>query len=337
MATERPSKKKMSDIARLAGVSESTVSRALAGSKLIAKKTRDRVVAIAREQNYSINKQAQNLRLQSSKTVSVIIPVVHEPQQPVSDPFFLELLGAIADALTERNYDLLLSRVKADDWQARVSGHNYVDGLIVIGQSAIHPALDDYAKINTQPLVVWGAKLADQRYITVGADNLLGGNLATEHLIDRGRRRIVFLGDPALPEVDQRHAGYRQALAAAGIHLPEQYTVKCGFSVASGHQALEYLLNSDIEFDAIFAASDLLATIALKHLHQKHLAVPEEVSVIGFDDISLANHTMPALSTVSQNIRAGGRVLVNNLFCQMQGDDVDSQVIKPTLVVRHSS
>ena len=337
MPKDKPSKKKMSDIARLAGVSESTVSRALAGSELIAKKTRDRIVAIAKEHNYAVNRQAQNLRLQSSQTISVIIPVSHEPLQPISDPFFLELLGAIADAVTELKYDLLLSRVSAEDWQQRVASHSYVDGLIVIGQSAIHEQLNAYAQINTLPLVVWGAKQPNQHYVTVGVDNQQGGKLATEHLLAQGRKHIVFLGDPDLPEVKQRYQGYCEALASAGISLPQEYTLHCGFSAASGHLALEKLLNLNIPFDGVFASSDLLASIALKHLFERNIQVPRDVAMVGFDDISLASHLMPALTTVSQHIQQGGKALVHNLFAQIRGEGASSQVLDASLVVRGSS
>lgn len=332
-----PAKKKMSDIARLAGVSESTVSRALSNSPLINVETRERIQALAKEHNYTINKQAQNLRLQSSRTVSVVIPIDHDPRQHVSDPFFMELLGAIADALTEADYDLLLSRVHTKDWRNRVASHSYVDGLVVIGQSNLHSDINDFAEHNELPMVVWGAQLDDQKYISVGTDNRLGGRLATEHLLACGRKKIVFLGDPALPEVALRYAGFCAALAAANLPLDANRVRPCSFTQESAEAAMTELLNSGVEFDSIFAASDVLASVAIKYLAANRLAVPGQVAVVGFDDISIARHMAPALTTISQGIYQGGHALVDNLFRQMRGEPVASQVLTPQLVVRETS
>ncbi len=330
-------KKKMSDIARLAGVSESTVSRALSGSSLINAKTRERIQAIAKEHNYTINKQAQNLRLQSSRTISVIIPIDHEPRQHVSDPFFLELLGAIADALTEADYDLLLSRVHTRDWRKRVASHSYVDGLVIIGQSNVHDDINDFAEQNVLPLVVWGAKLANQKYISIGTDNFLGGKLAVEHLVSRKRKRILFLGDPNLPEVGLRHEGYRAAILSAGFAYEPDLVVPCSFSPDSAAQALETVLQGNTVFDGIFAASDVIASIAMKKLAAMGRRIPDDVAIVGFDDISIAQHMAPSLTTVSQSIYQSGKLLVDNLFQQIREEPAYSEILTPHLVVRESS
>ncbi len=326
----------MSDIAKLAGVSESTVSRALSNSPLINAETRARIQAIARDHNYSINKQAQNLRLQSSRTISVVIPIDHEPRQHVSDPFFLELLGAIADAVTERDYELLLSRVHRQDWQAKVASHNYVDGLVIIGQSDLHSDINTFAATNSLPLVVWGAQLPDQAYVSVGTDNRLGGRLAVEYLLSKGRRKILFLGDPALPEVGLRMQGYADALSAAGL-VDAQQIIPCSFTSASAEAAISAVLDQNLQFDAVFAASDVLASVTIKRLMAAGKRVPDDVSVIGFDDISIAQHMTPALTTVSQTIANGGRLLVESLFQQIKGASVSSEVMQPELVIRASA
>lgn len=336
--TRDPSKKKkMSDIARLAGVSESTVSRALADSPLINEKTRERIKAIAREHNYAINKQAQNLRLRSSRTVSVIIPIDHEPRQHVSDPFFLELIGAIADALTEADYDLLLSRVHRQDWQSKVASHSYVDGLVIIGQSDLHSQINEFARQQDIPLVVWGAKLPEQHYVSVGTDNRVGGRLAAEHLLARGCRRILYLGDIELPEVALRYEGFCEAHAKAGVPLVPELLVPCSFARESAEQAMSEVVEGPLVFDAVAAASDVLAAVAIKHLWSRGRAGDAPPLVVGFDDISMARHMAPALTTVSQNIYQAGFALVDNLFRQMRGEPAESEVLAPHLVVRSSA
>lgn len=333
----RANKTKMSDIARLAGVSESTVSRALSNSPLINLKTRERIQQLAREHHYAINRQAQNLRLQTSKTILVVIPVDHSPRQQISDPFFMELLGAIADGLMDAGFELLLSRVHKDDWQSCVASHNYATGLIIIGQSLIHDSINEFAVHNPLPCVVWGGQLPNQQYISVGCDNRAGGYLATEHLFTQGRQTIVFLGNPDIPEVGLRYEGYLEAHASAGKTADSARLVPCEFDRQNANQAVIDLINSDIDFDAIFAASDVIAQEATRQLEAHGLLVPKQVAVMGFDDVMLSRHMSPALTTVSQSIYDTGQHLVANLLRQMQGQRVHSESHPPQLVIRAST
>ena len=325
----------MADIARLAGVSSSTVSRALSGSKLVNDETRTRILELARSLKYSINIGAQNLRLKQNRTVGVVVPYDARTRQHLSDPFFLSMLGSLADALTEQGFDMLLSRVDAEtlDAAAQPFDSGRVIGVILIGQWRHHEQLNQLAARRV-PIVVWGAQLPQQLYCTIGGDNAAGGRLATEHLIGRGRRNIAFFGDTKLPEVAQRHQGYREALAAAGMAAAEHLHVAAAFLPQCGAEAVDELLRRGVPFDAVFACSDLLAMTAINALRRHGLRVPEDVAVVGYDDIELSSYFHPPLSTVRQPIRAAGQALVAALLALVDGEPAPSRQLATELVVR---
>ena len=175
----------MEDIARLAGVSTSTVSRALNQSSLVKDATRQTNRGTGAIAQISINVGARNLRLQRNRTVAVVVPYDAATRQNISDPFFVSMLGSLADALTERGYDMLLSRVDAErlDLAADLEASGRAIGVILIGQWHHHDQLNELASRQV-PIVVWGAQLPQQIYCTIGSDNIAGGVLATEHLIE---------------------------------------------------------------------------------------------------------------------------------------------------------
>ncbi|HAT31229.1 MAG TPA: LacI family transcriptional regulator [Janthinobacterium sp.] len=328
----------MADIARLAGVSTSTVSRALSGSSLVNEETRKRVLELARSLKYSINIGAQNLRLKQNRTIGVVVPYDAHTRQHLSDPFFLSMLGSLADALTEQGFEMLLSRVDAEtlDAAARPFDNGRVIGVILIGQWRHHEQLNQLAARGV-PIVVWGAQLPQQLYCTIGGDNLTGGRLAVAHLLEGGRRRIAFFGDAKLPEVEQRQAGYHAALAGRGIAPEPLLHVSASFLPQGGAEAVAELLRRGVPFDAVFASSDLLAMSAINALRQAGLRVPEDVAVVGYDDIELASYFHPPLSTVRQPVRAAGHAMVAALLALVDGAAVASRQLPTELVVRDTS
>ena len=329
------------DIAYKAGVSQSTVSRAMSGSPLVSEETRQHILQIAREMNYTVDKSASNLRKQHSATMAVLIFEDPTIDDSLINPFFLTLLGSIIKAGAKHNYDVLMSFQNADtDWHAVYQDSNKADGLLLLGYGdyvSSRPILERLQNSGTR-FVRWGDASDDTPGISIGSDNRQGGFDATTHLIERGRRRIAFLGDASehRPEFRERYHGYRDALAAAGLELDPELHVSILDSLEElGERATEQLLDSGAQFDAVFAASDLLAIGAMHALQSRGLRIPEDVAIVGFDDIAIARSTTPPLTTVHQNTKLAGEVMVDTLVALLRGDDAaHSQLLPSELVVR---
>jgi DNA-binding LacI/PurR family transcriptional regulator len=328
----------MADIARAAGVSESTVSRALADNPLVAKRTRDRIQEIAATVGYVVNPVASGLRSRQSGVIAVAIPLVHEQDQHLSDPFMMTMLALLADALSDRGYNMLLSKVPAheDGWVRKLQQPGRADGVILIGQSFEHAAINDAARAGLA-VVAWGTQLASQKYPSVGTDNRAGGELAARHVLAAGRRRVAFLGDERLPEIGHRFEGYRTALRAHGIRPAASLHVRSHFTSDEAYRAARELCRSGSAFDAIVAASDVIAINAMRAVAESGRRVPQDVSVVGFDDILLAQYAQPALTTVRQDIAAGASALVDTVIAAIRGEKPASVVLAPRLILRDSA
>lgn len=339
MPEPRKPRIQMADLARMAGVSKATVSRALADSPLINAETRQRIQQLAREHQYAVNLGARNLRLQRNQTIAVVVPYEGQTHQQLSDPFFLGMIGALADAISLRGCDMLLTRMDASELArcAELVQGGRAMGVVLIGQWHQHELLNQMAEAGL-PMVVWGADLGpDQRYPSVGGDNIAGGRLAAEHLLAQGRARIAFLGDPALPEVAQRWAGHCDALARVGLQPDPALLLPVPFDSVQAARTLAALLDGGTRIDAVQACSDLLALTAIQVLRARGLQVPVDVAVIGFDDMPVAALANPPLSTIHQPVPQAGAALVESLMALLDGDEPPHRTLPVHLVERRSS
>ncbi len=337
MSRNRQGIRSIAELAELAGVSVSTVSRALTGKGTLNPATRERIRALAAEHDFTLNVAAQNLRLGRTGAIAVVLPLGHDRGQQLSDPFFTAMLGHLAEALSEREYDLLLSRVRpeSDDWLDRFMRSGRADGVIVIGQSDQHHVLDRAGEEGVLPMVVWGARDPGGNYITVGTDNLAGGAMAARHLLARGRRKLAFFGNVAAAEFAVRHAGFVSALP--DDIRESAVLVPIGLTPEASYQAARSFFADGHRPDGIFAASDIVAMSVLTAAAEAGIAVPEQLSLVGFDDILLARLATPPLTTIRQDIEGGAHTLVDLLFRSMNGNDIASVQSAPTLVERGSS
>jgi len=319
----------MEDLAKLAGVSKITVSRALRDSPLVTVETREKIRALAEQQGYRLNVSARNLRMGRSYSVAVVVEMTPVRGRPMSDPYPLELLGGITQELTTAGYSVVLTSKQLMN-TAPVQG---ADGLILLGQGSHGEAVRTLQQTG-MPLVVWGAPEPETDYIVVGSDNRKGGVSAAERFIAQGRQKLVFLGDVDHAEVQERCAGFIDAMGGrATVHIirPKAFTFEAGFDSISS-----LLKKKGANFDGVFAASDLLAMGAIRALAEKNLRVPENVSVIGYDDTPGAASFVPPLTSVHQYLRDGGVLLAKKMLGLIEGHTVASEMLPTTLMVRHT-
>jgi len=329
------------DIAYLAGVSQPTVSRALRGSPVVSLETRKRIEEIARQLNYRVDKNASNLRSQHSKTLALLLFEDPTPDDSQINPFFLSMLGSITRASARQGYDLLISfQQLSKDWQQDYEDSRKADGIILLGYGDFEeyrPRLERLVVQGTH-FVRWGPVLTGEPGVSVGSDNAQGGYDVAQHLLSQGRRRIAFLGHATshYPEFFDRYRGYERALLEARAATSSALQVDAINLEESGFNAVNELRARGVQFDAIVAASDLIAIGALGALQANDIDVPRDVAVVGFDDIPAACHTSPPLTTVMQDTRRAGELLVETLLRQIVGDQAANSVIPTKLVVRKS-
>ena len=333
-------KLKLADLAKLAGVSTSTASRALNDSPLLKKETREHIQRLAREHNFSLNAAASRLRAQKTKVIAVLLNLDAYSEQSVDDPFLLKVVSDINLAVNKQGYELLLSNsyMAGKDWHGYFIDGRRADGLIVVGQGKQQERIEQAAAANT-PLVVWGDPNIESNYAIVGSDNFHGGYVATSHLIERGARKLLFIGDPAHPELSERYRGFLACCEEAQQHHDIHHELlKIDITSDAAYAAINaHLLNQGLDFNGVFACSDMLALGAMKALKERYVSIPNDVRIVGFDDINMADISSPSLTTIAQNTQDAAALLVQKLIAQLEGESISSEQLAIELKHRQSS
>jgi len=331
-----------SDVAYLAGVAQATVSRALNNSNQVSDATRKKIIKAAKELNYTVNKSASNLRSQQSKTIALLLFKDAPNDDSTINPFFHPIITSITNTCFNQGYDLLISfQQNSNDWHADFGVSNKADGLILLGYGNYQYHQKILASLLEQgtKFVCWGAPADNLPVVSVGCDNFKGSKELTQHVIDKGKKHIAFVGDITnhSPEFSERYHGYCQALKKRGLPIKRNLQVNCLYTEKSGYEATNQLINSRVKFDAIYAATDLIAIGAMRALQQHNIRVPDQVAVVGFDDISLARYTSPPLTTVKQDTKLAGELLVATLIKHLNDNKtVTKTIMMPELVIRES-
>ena len=284
----KPIKPTSLDIAHIAQVSQATVSRALRNSPLVRPETRARIQRIAAELGYTTDRSAAGLRTRRSQTLALLL-FEESPDEAQINPFFLNMLGHITRAAARRGFDLVVSfQQQSTDWHTDYTVSNRADGLILLGYGDYVSYADRLKRLvdTGARFVIWGPVVEDLRGHYLGCDNALGARLATEHLLGLGRRRIAFAGGASehCPEFQERHQSYQAVLRAAGIEPEPMLQADAISNPNAGYQAGIRLVESGVPFDAVVAASDMIAIGVIRALMDRGLRIPEDVGVVGFDD-----------------------------------------------------
>lgn len=330
------------DIAERAGVSQPTVSRALRGDPTVSEATRKRIEAIALQLNYRIDKNASSLRRGQSRTLALLFFQDPTPDDSLINPFFLSMLGSILRTCALRGYDLLTSfQQLSSNWHVEYEDSRKADGIILLGYGDFALYQERLERLVAQGthFVMWGSPRPGQSWTTMGCDNEAGGRAGGDHLIALDRGRIAFLGNasPRYPEFQDRYRGLCTAMAEAGLSADPALQVDAITTEEAGYEAALDLIGRGVPFDAIFAGSDLIAIGAMRALEEKGLRVPEDVAIVGFDDIPAAALSHPPLTTIAQDYARAGELLVDALIGQINGGSAEQKMLMPRLVVRRST
>lgn len=330
----------LEEIAQRARVSRSTASRVVNNQAGVRGDVRERVWTVVRETGYQPHAAARSLVTRRTQVVAVVIP--ESVNRLFMDPFFPRLLTGIAFKCNQRHYHLLLALFNESDGQAemygRVVGGGHLDGVIV-ASAHTHDPLFGRLLEDKVPFVLTG-RHPDERVSYVDVDNLDAARAAVEHLIRLGHSRIGLIAGPqTMTSGEDRLAGYRQALEAHRLPVDERLVVEGDYTEQSGALGVQRLLPASPT--AIFACSDVMAIGALKALRDARVRVPQEVALVGFDDISVASAVVPALTTVRQPIEHLGSMAADVLLDSLSGEQgvraPARRIILPThLVVRES-
>ena len=331
----------MKDVAQAAGVTTAAVSYAISGKRPISDETRKRVERAIKELGYTPNMAARTLSSagNDSKLIGVVVPQTEgEGRLMFQNQFYSEILGSIELCARQRGYHVLISATDANESYLTLAKERNLDGIIVIG---MYP--DEFyrqMKKSQIPIVLIDSYCNDHYYHNVRIDDAYGSYLATKYVLENGHRDIAFfcgrLKDNGV--MKKRLAGYRDALAEFGVELREELVFEGDIDYKDGIASANRLLDTRTRATAVVAAADILAIGAKKAFYERGVRVPEDISLMGFDDLEISQYLTPGLSTVRQQISTKGEKAVELLIRNIEEPELTKQelILPVTLVERGS-
>ncbi|EEO01416.1 substrate-binding domain-containing protein [Vibrio cholerae] len=326
----------MKDIARLAGVSTSTVSHVINKSRFVSDEIAERVNNAAQQLNYAPSALARSLKMNRTKTIGMLVTTS-------TNPFFGEVVKGVERSCYHQGYNLILCNTEGDNQRMKASINTLlqkrVDGLLLMCSTLEGERLDVFDRYPDIPIVVmdWGPILFASDKIQ--DNSLQGGYMAAKHLIECGHKEIGCITGPLIRhQAQMRYEGYKRALAEAGIAINPDWIVESDFECEGGYQAFEKLYQRGKLPSALFVSNDMMAMGVIQAASQRGLRVPDDLSLIGYDDVHIAKFMTPALTTIHQPTYRLGKAAVDTLLYRLENPDTTAQVVQlePTLVVRNS-
>ncbi|HDZ9155685.1 transcriptional repressor PurR [Vibrio cholerae] len=326
----------MKDIARLAGVSTSTVSHVINKSRFVSDEIAERVNNAAQQLNYTPSALARSLKMNRTKTIGMLVTTS-------TNPFFGEVVKGVERSCYHQGYNLILCNTEGDNQRMKASINTLlqkrVDGLLLMCSTLEGERLDVFDRYPDIPIVVmdWGPILFASDKIQ--DNSLQGGYMAAKHLMECGHKEIGCITGPLIRhQAQMRYEGYKRALAEAGIAINPDWIVESDFECEGGYQAFEKLYERGKLPSALFVSNDMMAMGVIQAASQRGLRVPDDLSLIGYDDVHIAKFMTPALTTIHQPKYRLGKAAVDTLLYRLENPDTTAQVVQlePTLVVRNS-
>ncbi|OFI74477.1 substrate-binding domain-containing protein [Vibrio cholerae] len=326
----------MKDIARLAGVSTSTVSHVINKSRFVSDEIAERVNNAAQQLNYAPSALARSLKMNRTKTIGMLVTTS-------TNPFFGEVVKGVERSCYHQGYNLILCNTEGDNQRMKASINTLlqkrVDGLLLMCSTLEGERLDVFDRYPDIPIVVmdWGPILFASDKIQ--DNSLQGGYMAAKHLIECGHKEIGCITGPLIRhQAQMRYEGYKRALAEAGIAMNPDWIVESDFECEGGYQAFEKLYQRGKLPSALFVSNDMMSMGVIQAASQRGLRVPDDLSLIGYDDVHIAKFMTPALTTIHQPKYRLGKAAVDTLLYRLENPDTTAQVVQlePTLVVRNS-
>ena len=327
------------DVAKKAGVSVSTVSRAFNNYSDISDNTRDAILKIAEELGYKPNIVAKSLG--SNKHFRLGMLVENYETSGILNPLVFEILMSFRDTASKQGYEIVLLSTTSEDQKSesltKLFNEKQLDGAFIMGLRTTDEYFMELKNVKF-PCVVNDINIENEMVGSVGVDSVRGAFLAIEHLIKLGHKKIAFINGHKEAIVSyERLDGFYLAMNRYGIQIDPDLIQYGDFGDKSGEIAIENLLNAKKEFTAVFCASDLMAVGAVNMLNNLGYSVPEDISVVGFDDIYIAQYMKPKLSTIRQNREKIGQSAANVLINMVMGQRIGRVMIEPELVAREST
>ncbi|ROR08956.1 ribose operon transcriptional repressor RbsR [Erwinia sp. JUb26] len=326
----------MKDVARLAGVSTSTVSHVINNNRFVSEVIREKVTSAIRELNYAPSALARSLKLNQTRTIGMLLTAS-------SNPFYAEVVRGVERSCYERGYSLILCNTEGDkdrmDRSLETLLQKRVDGLLIMCTESHLPSAEILGRYPSIPSVMMDWAPFEGGSDIIQDNSLLGGEMATQHLISRGYTRIACIAGPQdKTPARLRLEGYQRAMATAELPILPGYLVDGDFEFEGGFNAMQQLLTLEPRPQAVFTSNDAMAVGVYQALYQAGMTIPQDMAVMGYDDIELARYMTPPLSTIHQPKDELGELAIDTLLHRLSSPGASQQllVLTPELIARAS-